>query len=360
MIDERNLLVLPIAEVAWALRPRAIVVENVPAFLQRKVRHPRNQQPISAARLLVEYLAFEYAVFPFCVDLCDYGVPQTRKRSFLTFVHHDEPGLRVLLEHGLAPYPTPTHASDHGGLPPITLKQALKGLNKTLKLRPLTAKSRGKARDPKHPLHEVPVWDSERYQMVAAIPPNSGATAWENDECPNPNCAHIEKDPQAAVCSVCHQPLRRPIVPGPEGQWRLIKGFRTSSYKRMDPNYPAATITTATGHVGSHSTIHPSAARVLSTLECAHLQTFPIDFVWRNAIRLWGHTNVRAMIGEAVPPRFTCLHGLALRGILTGVWNIEVIHAADGRCRIAKRRLLSAPPRAKQTIDGVIPDLFDA
>jgi DNA (cytosine-5)-methyltransferase 1 len=360
MIDERNLLVLPIAEVAWALRPRVIVVENVPAFLQRKVRHPRNQQPISAARLLVEYLAPEYAVFPFSVDLCDYGVPQTRKRSFLTFVHRDEPGLRLLLEHGLAPYPAPTHAADHGGRPPITLKEALKALNKTLKLRPLTAKSIGKAKDPKHPLHEVPVWDYERYQMVATIPPNSGATAWENNECPNPDCAHIETDGEAAVCSVCHQPLRRPIMAGAEGRWRLIKGFRTSSYKRMDPNQPAATITTATGHVGSHSTIHPSAARVLSTLECAHLQTFPIDFVWRNAIQRWGHTNVRAMIGEAVPPRFTCLHGLALRGILTNVWNIQPIHVEDVRCRVAKRRLFSAPPEVRLIPGRRSPNLINA
>lgn len=352
MIDERNLLVMPIAEVAWALRPRVIVVENVPAFLQRKVRHPRNQQPISAARLLVEFLTTEYAVFPFCADLCEYGVPQTRKRSFLTFVHRDEPGLSMLFEHGLAPYPAPTHASDHGGPPPITLKQALKGLNKTFKLKPLSAKSVGRAKDPNNPLHEVPVWDSERYRMVASIPPNSGATAWQNTECPNPECGHIEEDETAAVCSVCQQPLRRPIVSEPEGKWRLIKGFRTSSYKRMAPNQPAATITTATGHVGSHSTIHPSAARVLSTLECAHLQTFPADFAWRDALQLWGHTSVRAMIGEAVPPRFTCLHGLALRGILSGAWNIRPIQSGDKRCKMAKRRLFSAPPEVKQlTID---------
>src|SRR5687768_6293238 len=36
--DARNLLVLPIAQIALALQPRAIVVENVVAFLRRQVR----------------------------------------------------------------------------------------------------------------------------------------------------------------------------------------------------------------------------------------------------------------------------------------------------------------------------------
>ena len=349
MEDARNLLVLPIAEVAWALRPRVVVVENVPAFLQRKVRHPHTQQPIAAARLLVEFLELDYIAFPFYADLCQYGVPQTRKRSFLTFVHREEVGLYWLLERECAPYPCPTHAPDHGGPPPLTLRQALRGM----KLRPLSAKSPGRATDPANPLHEVPVWDADRYEMVAAIPKNSGRTAWDNDECGHPGCGHVEQNKDAAVCSNCGEPLRRPIIRNPDGKWRLIKGFRTSSYKRMNPDDPAATITTATGHVGSHSTIHPSAARVLSTLECAHLQTFPLDFEWRDAVPLWGHTNVRAMIGEAVPPRFTHLHGLAVRGLLSGEWHVQPISAGDPRCKIAKRRLFATRELTKDVLRTV-------
>ena len=36
--DDRNLLVLPIASVALALKPRVVVVENVPAFLRTDIR----------------------------------------------------------------------------------------------------------------------------------------------------------------------------------------------------------------------------------------------------------------------------------------------------------------------------------
>ena len=81
--DARNLLVVPIAEVAIALAPRIIVVENVRAFLTRKVRHPHTQEAVSAAVLLISLLKEEYVAFPLVSDLADYGVPQTRVRSFI-------------------------------------------------------------------------------------------------------------------------------------------------------------------------------------------------------------------------------------------------------------------------------------
>jgi DNA (cytosine-5)-methyltransferase 1 len=46
--DARNLLVGVIAKVTHALAPRIVVVENVPAFLTRVVRHPKTGAPISA------------------------------------------------------------------------------------------------------------------------------------------------------------------------------------------------------------------------------------------------------------------------------------------------------------------------
>ena len=87
----------------------------------------------------------------------------------------------------------------------------------------------------------------------------------------------------------------------------------------MDPKMPAATVTTASGHVGSDRTVHPWENRVLSPLECALLQTFPRSFDWGDALRLWGHTDVCAMIGEAVPPLFTRKHGKVLASLLSGI-----------------------------------------
>lgn len=333
MRDKRNLLVTVIAQVSKAIVPRLIVVENVRAFLTRQVRHPETKRPISAATLLIQELGDTYHVFPFVADLCHFGIPQTRKRTFLTFIHRDEPFLAVLESNELAPYPIPKHAPDHGGQP-VTLREAIG----QFALPSLDASSPEKAASPGWGgLHAVPVWGRERYAMVAAIPPHTGRSAWENNACQR--CGAVDVQQTTATCPKCGDPLLRPVLKAKNGRWRLIHGFSTSTYSRMKSDKPAATVTTATGHIGSNNTIHPFENRLLSTLECALLQTFPIRFKWGNALERWGHTNLRAMIGEAVPPLFTRLHGKALRAVLENRENTRFLPASDPRCTRATERL---------------------
>ncbi len=331
--SEEKLLVTVIAEVAKILRPRMTVVENVPAFLTGKVRDPETRKAVCAARLLIDTLADHYRVFPILVNLCDFGVPQVRSRAFLTFIRSDVPILAVLEERQLTPYPEPTHANDFGGQP-ITLAKALTDLG----LPKLDAASKIKAtsRDGNQ-MHSVPVWDDNRYAMVAAIPPNSGGSAWENNKCSS--CGVVSKSNENALCRSCGAVLPRPVIKAKNGRYRLIRGFKSSSYSRMEPNEPAPVITTASGHLGSHHTIHPSENRLLSPLECAKLQTFPDDFDWGEALRKWGHTNVRAMIGEAVPPLFTKQHGRVLRSLLRGELPKRLLAKTDRRCSTARKKL---------------------
>lgn len=334
--DERNLLVMTVAAVARALRPKLLVVENVPQFLTRKVRHPRTDEAVSASRLLVDELEGDYRAFPILTDLADYGVPQTRRRSFLTFVRGDLSGiLDVLDEHDRTPYPTPTHTPDYGGEPPVTLRRALKHLG----LPSLDAGDESTAAaDGYEGLHEVPVWKDRRYPMVNAIPPYSGKSAWENEACEE--CGPVSVKTEDVTCPECGSPLLRPVVEEADGTVRFVKGFRTSSYRRMPPDAPTATITTASGHVGSDLTIHPWENRLLSTLECARLQTIPEEFEWSCARDLWGHTNVREMIGEAVPPRFTEKHGRVLKGLLDGTCDpSQLLPRSDVRCTRAAKKL---------------------
>ncbi|MCV7254633.1 DNA cytosine methyltransferase [Mycobacterium hackensackense] len=157
--------------------------------------------------------------------------------------------------------------------------------------------------DPERPLHFVPVWDQRRYDMVAGIRPGSGGSAWTNETCTA--CGKTTADVEAVSCFGFGQLLPRPLVRGADGNIRLITGFRRSSYARMSPGRPAATITTASGRIGSDRTIHPWQTRVLSPLECQLLQTFPVGFKWGDTLARFGHTNIRAMIGEALPPHFT-------------------------------------------------------
>ncbi len=339
-----------IAQVARALRPRVVVVENVPAFLTRHVEHPETGKGISAAVLLIESLNDDYLVYPLLTDLADYGIPQTRKRAFLTLVRRDEPGLAWLSKKSKAPYPRPATPGEAGGPPPMTLMEALAELGAA----PLDAADETTAADSEgHPFHTVPVWRDRRYAMVAAIPPNGGASAWENDQCEH--CGRVSVGAEDAVCPQCGEALLRPVTRNEDGTWRLISGFHTSSYTRMNPNRPASTVTTASGHIGSHRTIHPSQNRLLSLLECAHLQTFPRNFKWGTALKRWGTTNVRAMIGEAVPPKFTHQHGRILVSLMTRSQANRAISIDDGRVTKAQKTLsrqLQRPKQEQLTLDA--------
>lgn len=331
--SREKLLVTVIAEVVKALRPRITVVENVPAFLTGKVRNPETRRAVCAARLLIDTLGSDYRVFPILVNLCDYGVPQVRSRAFLTFIRSDVPALADLEQRQLSPYPQPTHATDFEGQP-ITLAEALTDLQ----LPRLDASSDNTAMSPDgNQMHCVPVWDDGRYAMVAAIPPNGGGSAWENDKCCS--CGLISSMETNALCSSCGAVMLRPVIKAKNGRYRLIRGFKTSSYSRMKPNEPAPVITTASGHLGSHHTIHPSENRLLSPHECARLQTFPDDFDWGDALEKWGHTNVRAMIGEAVPPLFTQQHGRVLQSLLSGKMPRRLLAQTDRRCKSARKKL---------------------
>ena len=330
--DDRNLLVLPISHIAKALAPTFVVVENVTAFLRRMVRDPRSGEGLSAARLLVRLLVDEYEVYPFLTDLADFGVPQRRKRAFLTFVRRDSTPFDVLKRTGQAPYPVPSHAPDYGSRH-ISLEAALE----TFDLPSLDAASSASANDSKLPLHFVPVWPEHQYQMVVAIPSGSGASAWENSECAH--CGNVDTDSESAECPACGEPLLRPVVVE-ESRRRLVRGFRRASYRRMESTRPAATITTASGRIGSSRTIHPFQHRVLSPLECSLLQTFPADFDWGDALGKRGVSELRAMIGEAVPPHFTKMHGEAMVSLLPSPSaNVPLIDQADKRCVTARRRL---------------------
>ena len=149
--------------------------------------------------------------------------------------------------------------------------------------------------------------------MVAVTPAGGGASAWENDDCPD--CGGSGLPRHLACCPRCNAPLLRPHVVE-NGRARLVRGFRRSSYRRLSPDRPAATITTASNRIGSDRTIHPYENRVLSPLECQRLQTLPGDFEWGEADGESRSGLVREMIGEAVPPRFTKAHGKVLAELL--------------------------------------------
>ncbi|MEL6929139.1 MAG: DNA cytosine methyltransferase [Cyanobacteria bacterium J06600_6] len=318
--DARNLLISIACKIIKELEPECIVIENVPIFLSRRVRHPKDGSITTGAKIFLEAVADDYLVFPMVTDLCDYNVPQTRKRCFITAIHKKHTGIRkFLLSCGRVPYPSVKNDNA-----PITVVEALQQ-HRLPSLKPTSAEEA--TFDGFNGMHSVPTWPAERCQMVASIPRNSGASAWENNTCTK--CGYNDNRLEDVYCNNCHELLPKPIVEE-SGRHRLIRGFRTS-YKRMAPNKPAATILTASGHIGSHTTIHPYEDRLLSLLECQILQTIPMDFRWGDALRKYGPSNVRAMIGEAIPPKFTLMHGSVLRRLFDKDWARGLMDIEDKR-----------------------------
>lgn len=308
-LEEENRLLLEIVPLIHQLSPRVIVAENVRPILSLYTTHEgRKVKLISLLREMVP----DYEVFTGIVNVADYGVPQDRRRALIVAIRLDQPWVKKIIKLGLLPWPKATH-TEHpvDGIPPwITVRQWLE----SLEYEPLDAGA-SQGTKGKHPLHFVPYYRGDRYLQVSQIPPYSGRNAYENDTCPSCGC---QVEAGLILCPKCGGVMRnRPYVVH-DGHPRLIKGFH-SSYRRMNADRPAPTITTNSSCIGSDFKIHPWEHRVLSILECADLQTVPRFYDWSGAIhkkRRLFHL-IRNLVGEAFPPYFTYLHGLALKGLLS-------------------------------------------
>ena len=65
----------------------------------------------------------------------------------------------------------------------------------------------------------------------------------------------------------------------------------------------------------------------------------PRSFKWGDALEKWGHTNLRAMIGEAVPPLFTFKHGRVLRDLLEKRYRVRMLGAEAKEYEKALKKL---------------------
>ncbi len=300
---DKNKLLLSIVPIAKALKPRFIVAENV----RQLITQPLEGESCSIVEKFEAALKRQYVIYKSVIDVADYGVPQGRKRSIIVAVRADEACLPALNHAQVFPWPKATHGTDL--IPHVNVRAWME----YMEYDPLDSRSPDTARST-HPLHSVPVYQGDRYLQISSIPPHSGKSAYENDECPD--CGHHPIEIGLVRCPECANLLRnRPYVYLKGSAPRLISGFK-SSYRRMASEKPAATISTGSSHVGSDYKIHPFEHRVLSALECADLQTIPRSYNWKRTFVDRRSYLVRQAIGEAFPPYFTYLHGSLLKQLL--------------------------------------------
>jgi DNA (cytosine-5)-methyltransferase 1 len=244
--DPRNSLIKVVVEFIKDLQPKYILIENVQGMLKTNIFH-RGKKVKIPTYIDNELKKLGYNINYSVVDSAYYGTPQTRKRAIF-----------LISKEKKWEFP-PTKNT-------ITVKEAIGHL---------PSLESGQKSDIKY--HYAKTHNQRHISFLKYTP--TGKTALDNK---------------------IHYPQK------PDGT--RIKGYSTT-YKRIEWDKPAPTITMANGSVSSQNNVHPgrlkkdgtySDARVLTLKEIFILTGLPDN--WSPPI--WASENlVRQVIGEGIPPK---------------------------------------------------------
>ena len=244
--DSRNFLVFHAFDIFDALNPKVIVIENVDRFL--KMKFPYNNHLVNIEYILKDKYGEKYDISVNVYNSADYGVPQNRNRAIMVLTNHDY----VFNE--------PKKQRQ------ITVKEAIGDLP--------TLES-GQMSNIKN--HNARTHTEDQVLWMQHTP--SGHSAFEND---------------------IYYPKKK--------NGERLRGY-SATYKRIDWDKPAPTITMRNDAISSQSNVHPgrllenglySDARVLSLRELFILSSINPDI---DVPPFISDSQIRYMIGEGVPPK---------------------------------------------------------
>lgn len=274
--DPRNSLIYYAVKAIKAIKPKYILIENVPQQLKTTVLYNGNMIPIP--QYLREELCSEYN-FAKSSLICakDFDVPQMRKRNITLLSRKDMP---YVWELPSEPHKEITLKEAIGDLPPLD-PMLREGIDETLRIFPDFNKKREEAL--KVSKWHYPPTHSKKH-ILNLIHTPSGCSAIEN------KIYYPKKD---------------------NGQ-RVNGHYNT--YRRFDWNKPARTITQNSGVISSLCCVHPgreifddgnentriySDPRCLSIYELLIVTSLPKN--WN--IPDWADERlIRSVIGEGIPP----------------------------------------------------------
>jgi len=243
--DPRNSLIIKAVEFIKIIKPTNAIIENVPTMLKTYIII--NNKKILIKDYIQEELGDVYNISFNILNTADYGTPQIRKRTIVLLTQSNS-------------WPIPPKQKQ------ITLQESIGDLP--------TLESGQKSNIK---FHYAPNHNSKHILWMKNTP--TGKTAFDN-----------------------------PVYFPQKADGTRIKGFETT-YKRMDWNKPAPTVTMCNGAISSQNNVHPghqlpdgtySDARVLSLLELFRITGLPDD--WN--VPEWASDNlIRKVIGEGVPPK---------------------------------------------------------
>jgi len=245
--DPRNFLIFDVFEIIDVLNPKAILIENVKRFL--KLKFPYNGDFVDIEFLIRQKYSNKYNIDVNVFNSRDYGVPQNRERAIIRLWNNtltwNNPNIEM----------------------PITVKKAI-GHLPSLEAGEKSSLNNHQARN-----------HTQQHILYMKNTP-TGKSAFQN-------------------------PV---FFPKNEFTGERLKGY-AATYKRIDWDKPAPTITMRNDCISSQSNVHPgrllkdgtySDARVLTIRELFILSSINPDLKIPDFA---SDIQIRHMIGEAVPPK---------------------------------------------------------
>ena len=272
--DTRNTLVEAYLKTALEIKPKMIIMENVPAI--QSMKHSSGKRyPEYAKELLIENGYYADTVF---IDGSQVGLAQTRKRLFLIAIRknciHELNDFSKTLRDTIAAL-QPSHDYDIlknviGDLPPLESGEGSDELNCDGKI---------------IYNHYAFVYEPKTLARIKAVPKNGGLQDIPDELLSN----HLAKMKHGGYGS---------------------GGFVKNLYGRLNWEKPSGTVVAGIKKITCGRFFHPTDSRLLTVREAARLQTFPDDYRFQGSM-----VDQYTVVGNAVPPKFAELIGRSLISI---------------------------------------------
>lgn len=309
--DPRNDLVLRYLEIAEALRPKFLVIENVPQMLNHGFQGRLGKLSELVIQMLERDLGYKVEVA--VVNSADYGVPQLRERAIfiasstgsVSFPKptHADPSKPHLLADGRKPWVAvadaigdlcpPSLAVDSCGGGPLNLYRGnpseyakIMRTSGAFPFNHITRSYRDSVLDIIKEMRPGQTWDAESARMRAKYARSILKLA--KNEGVSPEVAQLNLEEKGLINRA------------------FYKDYYWSAYTRLAWDAPALTITANANFLGSGRFSHPTEMRGITMREAARLQSFDDGFRFITSSTDESDTTRIGvgmdMIGEAVPP----------------------------------------------------------
>lgn len=269
--DCRNKLVDAYLEVALKVRPKIIIMENVPAI--QSMKHESGlKYPEYAKKLLREHGYYATTVF---MEGEKVGLAQSRKRLFLLAINKDYV----------------SEIENYECLVTTMIDTIENGYE---------------ARTVRDVIGDLPRYESGEGKDIAEIDGqllyNHTVFKYREDNLARIKCVPYNGGLQDIPDELLSNHLKK-MKSGGYGSGGFVKNL----YGRLDWDKPSGTIVAGIKKITCGRYFHPECNRLLTVREAARLQSFPDDYLVKG-----GMIEQYTIIGNAVPPRFSEVIGKVL------------------------------------------------